>query len=293
MNKRLDRLTLVAFIFLVFIIGINFVAVRIGNQELPPFWGAGSRFGIASLFFFLIAYIKGLTLPKGRALLGATIYGILTFGVSYGFTYFAQVKVQASFASVAMSLVPLLTFFLAVVQGLESFRWRALTGGLLAIVGIFLIFRDQLNLAVPLLPLLAMVIASLSAAETNIVVKGFAKSHPISTNAIAMAVGSALLLTISFIIGEPKVIPSLLSTWIAFIYLVFIGSIILFALYIFIITRWSASTTSYQFVLSPLVTVAVASLLVNEKVSPFFILGAFLVIVGVYISALSSNTPSG
>jgi hypothetical protein len=40
-----DGVTLAAFTALVVVGGGNFLAVRLSNLELPPFWGAGLRFG--------------------------------------------------------------------------------------------------------------------------------------------------------------------------------------------------------------------------------------------------------
>ncbi len=40
-----DALTLAAFAVAVTLGGGNLLAVRVSNRELPPFWGAGLRFG--------------------------------------------------------------------------------------------------------------------------------------------------------------------------------------------------------------------------------------------------------
>jgi hypothetical protein len=50
-----DTLTLGAFVVLVVLGGGNFLAVRMSNLELPPFWGAGLRFGVAAALFGAIA----------------------------------------------------------------------------------------------------------------------------------------------------------------------------------------------------------------------------------------------
>ena len=46
-----DRLALGAFVGAVVIGGSNFVGVRISNRELDPLWGAGLRFGLATIVF--------------------------------------------------------------------------------------------------------------------------------------------------------------------------------------------------------------------------------------------------
>jgi drug/metabolite transporter (DMT)-like permease len=114
-----QRATLLAFFGFVILSGSNFVGVRFSNFELPPFWGAALRFSVAGLLFFLIVALRRIQLPRGRALLGATVYGILSFGVSYAFAYYALVSLNAGLASVVLVLVPLATIFLAAAQGQE------------------------------------------------------------------------------------------------------------------------------------------------------------------------------
>lgn len=282
-----DRLTLLAFGGAVLIGGLNFVAVRQSNAELPPFWGAAARFGLASLLLFAFAVVSRVPLPRGAALVGALVYGVLGFGAGYAFAYWALVEVPAGLASVLMATVPLLTFFLAIAHGLEAIRWRALAGGLLALGGIALVFRDQLGLAVPLGSLAAMGAAAICAAETGVVMKRFPRTHPIASNAVGMAVGTVLLLFIALASGERVAVPVREATWLAYGYLVLAGSIGLFVLFVFVLTRWTASATSYMFVLTPLVAIPVGAALASESVSPIFLLGGALVLGGVYVGAIA------
>ena len=48
---RADRATLAAFLGTVVLAGLNFVAVRFSNRELPPFEGAALRFRISLVWF--------------------------------------------------------------------------------------------------------------------------------------------------------------------------------------------------------------------------------------------------
>ena len=287
MKSQFQLSVLVAFGFIVLIGGVNFVAVRYSNLELEPFWGAGLRFAVASLILFSIVYLKHLPIPKGRALLGAILYGILGFGAGYAFAYVALLQISAGLAAVIMSLVPLLTFALAFLHGLEQIRLRVIIGGLISIGGITLLFNNQLRVHAPIIYLLAMLAAAVTAAETGVVVKKFPKSHPLVTNAIGMGAGATILLILAVIAKEPLTIPTLSSTWVALGYLVFIGSISMFMLYLFVLAKWTASATSYTFVLTPIVAILVAAWLEKASINLVFLVSSILVIAGVYIGALA------
>lgn len=160
----------------------------------------------------------------------------------------------AGVASIVIALVPLITFFLAILHRLEKFQSRVLLGGLIAASGITLIFYDQIS-AVPIVALLALIAGAICIAETGIIIKLFPKTHPAAMNAIGMFIGAFLLFLLSQVSGEVKTLPIQTSTLIAFIYLVLIGSVMFFALVIFVLKRWTASAVSYQLVLAPIVTI--------------------------------------
>jgi drug/metabolite transporter (DMT)-like permease len=288
-RARPDSATLAAYAAMIVIAGSNFVAVRFSNEELPPFWGATLRFAIACALFFAVMRWRGATLPRGRALAGVAIYGALGFGAFYALMYWALVSVPAGLASVLVALVPLLTFFLAIAHGLERFRLRGLVGGLIAVVGIGVVFAEQLGGAVEAAALLACIAAAVCVAESAVVVKLYPRVDPAATNAVGMLTGLAILAPLSLVAGETWTLPARADTVLAVIYLITIGSVGLFALFLYVLRRWTATATSYLLVLSPLVTVAVASLLAGEQITLQFALGGVLVGAGVYVGALSES----
>lgn len=260
---RPDQLTLASFIISVLLGGSNAVAVGFSNMELPPFFGAALRFTAASLILFTIVLVMRLPLPKGRALAGTALAGSLAFGISYALVYWSLQYIQAGLFQVLLALARLLTFFFAWAHGLENFRWQTLIGGLVAVAGIAVIFWNQLNANMPIVPMLAVVVAAACVAESTILFKIVPKSHPVTTNAVAMAVGAVILFLASTIWGETALMPKMPSTWIAVGYLILFGSIGVFVLTLFVLGRWTASATSYALVLLPIVTVLLGAWLVK------------------------------
>lgn len=271
--------------------GVNFVAVRVSNQELPPFWGSSLRFMLASVFLYSLVRFRKIPLPKGAALTGAIWFGLFSFAISYGFLYWGLTRVSAGMASVTFATIPLITQLIASLIGQERLTWRGILGAMIVIMGIGIVFVEQLRFDIPLVYLGAVMAGVVSSALSGIVVKHFPKSHPFSTNVVGMGVGAALLLVMSFVVDETHALPALRSTWLALGWLI-LSSIVGFVLIVWLLARWSATATSYIGVLTPLVTVVAASLLTGENPTLTFLAGTLLVLAGVYVGALSSPKQS-
>jgi drug/metabolite transporter (DMT)-like permease len=137
----------------------------------------------------------------------------------------------------------------------------------------------------------AIVGGAICFAESTIVIKRVASPDPIITNAIGMSTGAVMLLILSALNGEAWQLPELTSTWLSVIYLVLVGSVVVFYLSVYIIGRWTASASAYILVLMPFVTVALGAWLADEKVGSGLLIGGALVLIGVWVGALARPSP--
>jgi drug/metabolite transporter (DMT)-like permease len=64
---------------------------------------------------------------------------------------------------------------------------------------------------------------------------------------------------------------------------------VVFYLYLFVLARWTASATTYSFLLFPVATVPVAALLAGEVITASFILGGVLGLFGVRLEAIAGR----
>ena len=282
--------TLIAFVLFVLLGGSNPVAVRFSNLELPPFWGATMRFAAAALIFWIAVVGRRTALPTGRALIGALLYGAIAFGASNAFAYWALVRLQAGLASVFLAFVPLLTLFFAAAHGLESLSWRRLAGASVAVMGILIVVGGGLGTGLDGLALLALAAGIACMAEGAIIFKLLPQGEPVATNAVAATTAALLLAGLSLGLGEKWSLPASANTWAAFAYLVVVGSVLVFYLYLFVLARWSASSTAYGFVLLPVASVAVSAWLTGEVVTASFAMGTSVVLVGVWLGAISGSS---
>jgi drug/metabolite transporter (DMT)-like permease len=285
----MDRLTLAAFALLVLLAGGNAVGVKVATDELDPLWGAGARFGAAGLIFAVLMVLRRVSIPRGGALLGSVLYGILGFGAAFGLAFIAIPMTGAGAGQLLLGLVPLLTLILAPIHGLEPFRLRAVIGSLIALAGVAILAADRISMDVPLEGIALGFAVALLFAESGVVVKLTPRADPVATNAIGMLVGTAVLLPISLLTGERWALPTQQDTWAAMIYLVLAGSVAVFWLYVFVLRRWTASAASFEFLLIPLATIPFSALLTGEVITPVMLLGGALILGGVYLGALAPS----
>jgi drug/metabolite transporter (DMT)-like permease len=107
------------------------------------------------------------------------------------------------------------------------------------------------------------------------------------TNGVGMTAGAALLWVASFAFGEPWAVPETARTWVVLAYLVVLGSVALFILFLYVIERWTASAAVYAIALMPVIAVALGSLLAGEPITWELTLGGILMMSAVYVGALS------
>jgi drug/metabolite transporter (DMT)-like permease len=151
---------------------------------------------------------------------------------------------------------------------------------------LLVVSANQVSLDVPIFALALLIAAAACQAEAGLVVKRFPPGDPVAANAVGMLFGAGMLAVVAIFTGEAFLVPTRLETWLSMAYLIGPGSIAVFVLVLFVLARWTASATSYAFLLFPLVAIALGAALLNEPVQPSFLVGGAIVLVGVYVGAV-------
>jgi drug/metabolite transporter (DMT)-like permease len=286
-----DSLTMAAFVGAVVIGGGNFAAVAFSNQDLAPLFGATIRFAAAAVLMFVITFVGGYELPRGRAAVGAVIYGLLGFGLAYGLLYFAVDGLGAGTTSIIVGSAPLVTLVFAVLYGQERFNLRGVIGGLLVIVGFAVLSIEKLGADIRPIYLIAGILGVLSIAGSTVVIKGYPRAHPVTSNALGMTAGAILLAVGSLVFREQWALPVHGRTWLALVWLVAFGSVGLFILFLYVVKNWTASGTVYAVTLMPIIAIPLAALMLGDEITPSVLVGAVLVTAAVYIGSLHHERP--
>lgn len=281
-----SRPVLIAFIAFVLLAGSNAAAVKVVLGELAPLWSAALRFLIAGTLLLALMLAQHRPVPRGDHLRGTLIYGVIAFAIVYFFLYLAIGDTGSGTTMTVLSIVPLLTVLLSAVHGIERPRLLGVVGAIIAAAGIVIVAADQLTLDVPLTAIGLLLAGATFQAEQVVVVKRLPPGDPVAANAIGMLLGGALLVLASLVTGESLVLPTQSDTLVALSYLIGPGSIGVFMLALYILARWTASATSYAFLLFPLVAIVLGVVLFDEPFQPVFLLGGAVVLLGVYVGAI-------
>jgi drug/metabolite transporter (DMT)-like permease len=282
-----DAATLALFGVAVLLGAGNFLAVRLSNLGLPPFFGAGLRFALAAAIFAALCLLWRLPWPRGRDLRTVLLFCVTGIAGFYALMYWSLLVVAAGVATVVTALVPLATLLLAAAQGLERVTLRSLAGGVIAVTGIAAMALEGGDLVLPLGRLLAMLAAVACVSQSFVFGKRLAHLHPATINALGLGTGAMLLLALSTVTGEAWTLPQRAEAAWALVYLVTLGSVGLFFAALVVVKRWTASATSYMFVLFPVATMALERVLLGEPLRAGAVAGAALVMAGVWIGALA------
>jgi drug/metabolite transporter (DMT)-like permease len=214
------------------------------------------------------------------------LFGALNVGLAFMLIGYGLVATPASRFQILMSTVPLITIFLSALHGVEAISLRGIVGSLLAVGGIVVTAGGASSMELSFPHVIAIILGAVCIAEAGVLIKKFPPNPPVMTNAIGLTVGSLILAGASLAKGEPWVFPTQAITWGAFLYLVIFVTVIAFLMYMFVLGKWSASRTSFGFVLVPLVTIVVAATIAGEEITVNFLAGAGLVLAGVLVGVL-------
>jgi drug/metabolite transporter (DMT)-like permease len=288
-TARGDRAALSAFLGVAVLAGGNAIAIRVGLRELDPLWSAALRFLIASAVLALIMSAARLPWPRRAERRSAVVFGALGLAAPFALFYHALRTTQAGLAQTLLALVPLVTLLVAVGVHQERLTVAAVAGSLIAVAGVGVAtWRADPAPIAPITPpnLLAILGAVLAMAVAAVVVRRFPPVHPVAMNAVAVIVAAALFVVGAVVAGEDLVLPATGDTWAAVLYLAVVGSVGVFSLHLLVLAHWSASRANFVMVVIPVFAIPLSAWIDDEPVTAGLLVGAALIIAGVYLGAL-------
>jgi drug/metabolite transporter (DMT)-like permease len=264
--------------------GSTFLAIRIGNEAVPPIWAATIRLALAAPLLTALVIATRQRFPRGPALRGALLFGIFNFGVNLSLLYWGERVVPSGIAAVLYATVPLSTALIAAAMRVERLVARKVAAALVAIVGVAIIFAGELKLDVPLEGLAAVFLAATAASLSSVFLKRTPQPSAFAANAVGAAVGAVVCAAASLLIGEDHALPTTLAAWWPIVYLTLAGSLGAYVLYTWLVQHWPVTNASMIGVVVPVIAVILGAVARQEQRSPESYVGAAVVLVAVIIA---------
>jgi drug/metabolite transporter (DMT)-like permease len=278
--------------------GTTWFAIRVcmGPGGYPPFAGAAIRFVIAVAVLAVLAALglagRGPRPGHQRRWVGAA--GVLC-GVGYGLVYAGETHISGGLAAVIFGLFPLMTGVATFLAGTERPSGRFFAGSLVALGGIAIIYADRMTTSSTQALGVALVFASVvvSAIYTLILKRHTSDTDPLATNLPFLASAAVALLLFAAVHERqlPPWPPALRPT-LALLYLAVFGSVITFALYLYLLRRMSVTAASTLVFVEPVLALLIDAAFEKEiRLGPRAYMGAAVTLVGVAISLLLRPGP--
>lgn len=284
-SKRLKWFYLIS---LALIWGSSFILIKRGLVGLSPMQLGSLRIIFAAVFLLLIGFKSLTKIPQHQWKYIALTATLGTFIPAFLFAI-AQTQIDSSVSAILNSLTPLNTMVLGALAFGLSFKRPQVFGVVIGLIGTFLliingaILHPERNYYYAIL----IIIASICyATNVNLIKKYLSDLSPLSITTGNFLVLLFPALIVLFFSGFFEVI-AVESVQDSVFYIIILGVVgtgianILFFKTIQISSPVFATSVTY---LIPIVAFS-WGLLDNEMLSPIQFLGAFIVLVGVYLSA--------
>src|SRR5256884_6320447 len=236
---------IVAFAALYLIWGSTYLGIRFAIETIPPFLMAGTRFLIAGIIMYGIAWSQGIGKSSWANWRTSLIIGAcLLLGGNGGVTI-SERYIDSGLAALIVAIVPIYIVLLGWVTGMAPrptpIMWMGLAGGF---VGVGILFGPGLHLHSsggrdPAIGISILLVTSFIWSAGSLYSR--AAEHaaaPLLTSAPPMIRCGILLLLAGVVTGElPRLHPRSISisSSVAFIYLVLIGAVVGYTAYIWLL----------------------------------------------------------
>jgi len=280
-------------------VGSSFIAIKIVLDSISPLFAFSFRFMITGGVLILVSYvfdrknreIKEIKLWRNALVVGAILilggHGLIAWGTQY---------LSAGIASLLNSTIPLWVVLFMFMMFHSKITNSARIGLALGFGGMIILVGPSIGgQGLSLIGVTSLLMSSMLWALGSIYSgKSFLPQNFLLSAGMVTLVGGSLLLIPSFLIGEFNLIPSYsdidLNLLISYLFLIFIGTIIPFAEFYWLLkvsTPPIANTFAY---IAPIVAVFLGWAILDESVTYLTIIATVVILLGVALIVRTRNS---
>lgn len=242
------------------------------------------RFALASAVLLVLVRLRGLALPRGRTLLALAALGGVGY-VGQSLTYFSALTfAPAGLVALLLYLYPGFVTLLAVATGRDRWTRGRVLALALATVGTALTVGadgggggDDVAVGVALAVASAVIYAGyivLSEGPTG-------RAGALPSSAVITA-AAAVVLGVTAVAADPEP-PTSAAGWSAVVAVALVSTVLAITTFFAGLARLGPSTAATLSTLEPVVTVALAALVLSESFAPLQALGGAVILVAVLV----------
>ena len=263
-----------------------FITTKPIVDNSDPFSALAFRFFIVALGFYIFSlHSKQSIIINKKNLIESVSSGILFHGLYLGGVFYSiSIGMPTGIAALIVTLQPILTNILSGPILNEKVTIKQWIGILLGFTGASLVLGLDIGSDIPLLGLVATIIALLSITASTIWQKKLSKNLPLSVSNFYQALGGCLFHVLIIIFFVEPYIDFNKTFLLAMSHQIFLVSFGAFTILMLLIKQNSASKTVSIFFLIPTPSALMAWFFLNENLTNLDIIGFLITSIGVYIA---------
>jgi O-acetylserine/cysteine efflux transporter len=265
--------------------GYQFVAIKVGVVEFPPLFFLGLRF--LAIALLLIPFVRR---PTRQEFGPIAVISVFLGGLNFGLFYVGMGLGSGSMSAVAYQLTAPFTVLLAWPLLAERPSLITFAGVLLAFGGVVVLAAGP-GLSANALPILLVVGAAFAFAVANVLTKRLGPFDPLMLTGWSslFTVPQVMLMSLFLEHGQlATLVTADERGWMALAYTIFIGGIVGFGLWFWLIARCTMARVAPFALLLPVFALISSVLFLGDRMTPTLVIGALLAISGVAITQVRS-----
>ena len=284
-------LAILSYLTVCIVWGSTYLAIRVGVTDMPFLVFAGVRFFTAGSIILLASKLMGWKFPDCLNDYKTIAFaGIMLLFISNGLVCWAEQWIDSGLTALLLAATPLFMALIEVIvprdQRIGGLGWIGLVIGFL---GVVYLFSPHLSLEGQTLPaMLAVLGASLNWAIASIYLKRRIVSGSMMPNVgVQMFAAGVLFLLAAVFFGGISLEEASTDGIAALLYLIFIGSILAYTAFNYMLKALPASKAGTYAYVNPVVAVILGYLILNEIVTTQTIIAALIILGGVVLVQVS------
>ncbi len=278
--------------------GSTWYAIKFQIGDTDPLYSVGYRFLIAGIILLVYSKFIKLNLRFSlKAHLFMALQGACLFGINYWLIYKAEEYLTSGLVAVIFSCLIFLNVFFGALILRAPIRTSVIYGGLIGILGIALIYKDELqvfNFADKNFIAFLMAVGSVTLASVGNILSAFGQRQKIpviQSNAYGMLYGAFLVIGLALVSGKEMTIDLNFAYLSSLTYLSVFGSVIAFNTYLNLLGRVGPDKAGYISLVMPVIALGLSTILEGYRWTIYGFMGLLMILTGILMALRKKAKP--